>query len=150
MKNLKLKIIPGQIQQASTTSKCDFKVPSTVSALPDFVRPLNCKLSDSLLCRLSLAIVLSPVKIANAIFTAPQRGRTAPARHCLIPRGNRFALSTAPKGGIHPEHGAFTKTYFQHSAVTTRCMLKLSTNHYPLITETCNLKPEKNTIFVSK
>ena len=46
----------------------------------------------------------------------------AAARHCLIPRGNRFALSTAPKGGIHPEHGAYT----------TRCKLKRTTYHSPL------------------
>lgn len=43
----------------------------------------------------------------------------AAARHCLIPRGNRFALSTAPKGGIHPEH----------VACTTRGVLKLTTYH---------------------
>ena len=34
-----------------------------------------------------LAIVLSPVKIALAIFTAPRGGGYA-ARHCLIPREN--------------------------------------------------------------
>ena len=36
---------------------------STVSALPDFVRPLNLQLSVSLQSRLTLAIVLSPVQI---------------------------------------------------------------------------------------
>ena len=70
-------------------------------------------------------IALSPVKIANAIFTAPSGGvRCTPvlvsspeksskkiflppkggrpasqAAHCLIPRKNRWAIFTAPKGG---------------------------------------------------
>ena len=58
---------------ATFPERCACTIP-TVSALPDFVRPLNLQLSVSLLCRLTLAIVLSPVKIALAIFTAPRGG----------------------------------------------------------------------------
>ena len=45
---------------------------STVSALPDFVRPLNLQLSVSLLCRLTLAIVLSPGNYPQDNFLPPE------------------------------------------------------------------------------
>ena len=44
----------------------------TVSALPDFVRPLNCKLSVSLQSRLTLAIVLSPGNYPEDNFLPPE------------------------------------------------------------------------------
>ena len=58
---------------------------------------LNRELSVSLLCRLTLAIVLSPVKSSKMIFLPP-------------------------KGATFLEHCAFTKTYFQHSAYITGCI----------------------------
>ena len=48
----------------------------TVSALPDLVRPLNLQLSVSLLCRLTLAIVLSPVQNALRFVLPPEGAAT--------------------------------------------------------------------------
>ena len=51
-------------------------------------------------------IVSSPVEIASRFPLPPEGAWALPLRanvhanfHCLIPRGNRFAFSTAPKGG---------------------------------------------------
>ena len=44
----------------------------TVSALPDFVRPLNLQLSVSPLRRLTLSIVLSPVQNARRFVLPPE------------------------------------------------------------------------------
>ena len=52
---------------------CAFTIP-TVSALPNFVRPLNLQLSISLLCRLTLAIVLSPGNYPRDNFLPPEGG----------------------------------------------------------------------------
>ena len=81
---------------ASFLEPCACTIP-TVSALPDFVRPLNLQLSVSLLCRLTLAIVLSPGNYPQDNFLPPE-------------------------GAGFPEHCAFTKTHFQHSAYITRCI----------------------------
>ena len=53
---------------------CACTIP-TVSALPDFVRPLNLQLSVNQRTWLTLAIVLSPVKIIEDDFHSPQRGQ---------------------------------------------------------------------------
>ena len=58
-------------------------------------------------------------------LNCPQRGRASHARHCLIPRKKtRSVFLQPPKGAA----------FLEHCAVTTRCMLKLSTNHYSLFT----------------
>ena len=61
---------------------------STVSALPDFVRPLNLQLSVSLLCRLTLAIVLSPGNYPQDNFLPPEGAgfpeRCTNAKMCLL------------------------------------------------------------------
>ena len=65
---------------------------------------LNRELSVSLQSRLTLAIVLSPGNYPQDNFLPPE-------------------------GATFLEPCAYTKTYFQHSAYTTRCSLQLSTNH---------------------
>ena len=64
------------------------------------------------------------------------------AQHCLIPRwGKPFELPpTAPRGGgaVFPEHSAYTtkcllKLITIHYSLTTN-HYPLSTNHYPLFT----------------
>ena len=52
-----------------------FTIP-TVSALPDFVRPLNLQLSVSLQSRLTLAIVLSPGNYPQDNFLPPEGAST--------------------------------------------------------------------------
>lgn len=54
----------------------------------------------------SLSLYYPPQVIADAITCSPQRGHLRANVHanfhCLIPRGNRFAFSTAPRGGGLP------------------------------------------------
>ena len=76
-----------------------FTIP-TVSALPDFVRPLNLQLSVSLQSRLTLVIVLSPGNYPQDNFLPPEGAgfpeRCTNAKMCLLQLSAFMMQNPAP------------------------------------------------------
>ena len=97
----------------------------TIHQQPYSILPPSCCRSDPggvlrhsvpVLAQQAPYLVLSPVKIANAIFTAPRGGGAAPPVLVLSPVQIVTRFAQPPEGAVFPEH----------CACTTRCF-------YPLI-----------------